>query len=69
MAKRKNHSPEFRAKVVLEALKVERTVAVLSSQFGVYPKIIHTRKKALLKSTGLAHIEHVGGGLLLRRAK
>lgn len=36
MSKRKNHSPEFKAKVALEALNGERTVAQLSSDFGVH---------------------------------
>jgi len=49
MSKRKNHSPEFKAKVALEALKGERTVADLSSQFGVHPTMIHGWKKALLE--------------------
>ena len=42
MSKRKNHSPEFKAKVALEALKGERSVAELSSQFGVHPTMIHS---------------------------
>ncbi len=35
MPKRKNHSPEFKAKVALEALKGERTAVDLASRFGV----------------------------------
>lgn len=49
MSKRKNHSPEFKAKVALEALKGERTVSELASQFGVHPTMIHSWKRALLE--------------------
>ena len=37
MLKRKKHSPEFKAKVELEALKGKRTVAKLLSQFEAPP--------------------------------
>ena len=50
MSKRKNHIPEFKAKVTLETLRGERAVAELSSQFGVHPTMIHSWKRALLES-------------------
>lgn len=36
MSKRRQHHPEFRAKVALEALKGEETVSELASRFGVH---------------------------------
>ena len=35
MSKRKQHHPEFKAKVALEAQKGEETVNELASRFGV----------------------------------
>ena len=49
MSKRKQHAPEFKAKVALEALKGEQTVAELAVQFGVHPTMIHQWKRALLE--------------------
>lgn len=44
MPKRKLHTPEFKAKVALEALKGEATPAGLASWFGVHPTIANQWK-------------------------
>ena len=44
---RRNHSPAFKAKVALAAIRGERTLAELAEQFGVHPNQI-TRWRAQL---------------------
>ena len=41
MTKRRNHAPAFKAKVALAALSGEKTIAELSSEFGVHQTQIH----------------------------
>ena len=46
---RRNHSPAFKAKVALAAVKGERTLAELAQQFDVHPNQITTWKAQLLE--------------------
>jgi putative transposase len=46
--KRQAHSAALKAQVALAALKGDRTVNELASQFGVHPTLIHGWKKQLL---------------------
>ena len=48
MTQRKKHDPNFKAKVSLEAAKGEKTLAELSSQYGVHPNQITKWKRHLL---------------------
>jgi transposase len=50
---KRKHSKEFKAKVALEAIKNERTIAELSSAFEVHPNLIGKWKKELLNSIPL----------------
>ena len=47
---KKNFGKEFRAKVALEALRGEKTLAELSSEYGVHANVIGQWKKLLLKN-------------------
>ena len=57
---RRNHTPAFKAKVALAAIKGDRTLAELAEQFDVHPNQI-TSWKAQLEG-GAADIFGPGGG-------
>ena len=46
---RRNHSPAFKAKVVLAAVRGEKTLAELAQQFDVHPNQITTWRGQLLE--------------------
>lgn len=47
---RKNHSVQKKVKVALEAIKGERTMAEITSQYGIHPTQINNWKKQVLDS-------------------
>lgn len=48
--KRRNHSPEFKAKVALAAAKGDKTISELAQQFSLHANQITTWKQELLKN-------------------
>lgn len=53
---RRNHSPAFKAKVALEAIKGEQTVIQLAERFGVHPTQVTQWKTQLLERAAEAAI-------------
>jgi len=59
MKKRKNHSPDFKAKVALEAIREEMTLAELSKKYGVHLTQIGTWKRAAIENMATAFTRRV----------
>ena len=57
---RRNHTPGFKAKVALAAIKGDRTLAQLAEQFDVHPNQIRLWKAQL--EEGAADVFGSGGG-------
>ena len=55
MSKRRNHDAAFKARVVLETVKRERSVSEPAADNGVHPTIVHQWKRLLLDgATGIS---------------
>ena len=54
MKKRQHHSPEFKARVALEAIREEMTLGGLSKNYGVHAKQISTWKRAAIENMSSA---------------
>lgn len=49
---RRNHSPQFKAKVAIAAIKGEKTLAELAQEFDVHPNQITDWRTQLLEGAG-----------------
>ncbi len=60
--KRRNHSPEFKAKVALAAAKGDKTISELAQKYNLHANQITTWKKELLENaaTIFAATSHTG---------
>lgn len=54
--KRRNHSPEFKAKVALAAAKGDKIVAELAQKYNLHPNQISTWKKELLENAAMIFV-------------
>ena len=56
---RRRHSGEFKARVALEAIKGQKTLNELASEFGVHPVQIAQWKRQLLEASSSVFASHV----------
>jgi transposase len=47
--KRKQYSPQFKAKVAIDAIRGQKTTAELASQYEIHPTMINNWKRDLLE--------------------
>ena len=59
MAQRTDHSPSFKAKVALEALRGERTVSELAAKYEIHPTLVTKWKRQAAE--GLVEVFSTGG--------
>jgi transposase-like protein len=57
MPMKKQHSPEFKAKVVQEVLREEKTMAQIASEYGVHPAQLSQWKKTALENLSSVFVD------------
>lgn len=50
MKKRKQYSPAFKAKVALETLKEEKSIAQIASDYDIHPTMVNALRRELLEN-------------------
>ena len=60
--KRKRHSAEFKAKVALEAVREQETVAVIARKYKVHANMVHKWKRQLQENLTRAFDSEAGSG-------
>jgi transposase len=50
--KRKQYSPQFKAKVALVAIRGEKTVSELASQYEIHPTLVNNWKRQFSEQAG-----------------
>lgn len=60
MAQRRQHSGEFKAKVVVQALKGQHTLNEIASKYGVHPVQVAQWKKQVLEELPHVFADHRG---------
>ena len=64
---RKNHNAVFKARVALEALKGDKTMAELSSKYGVHPNQIRQWRQKLVDE--LPGVFSVAGRKMIKKLR
>ncbi len=60
--RRKRHSVEFKAKVALEAVREQETVAAIARKYKVNANVVHKWKRQLLENLTRAFDTEAGSG-------
>jgi transposase len=59
---RTKHTPAFKAKVALAAIREDETIPVLAKRFGVHPNQIYKWKREFIENAGRAFEPRGDGG-------